>query len=104
MDLFGGDDGGNRKRSKDLSFSDGYALDDIVAKLDLDLKRWITFSGLSLDTTQIYTMSTICCMIKSEREIAKNPDKYRKEDLEFVDESNIVIMEAMLNKKKTSFS
>jgi hypothetical protein len=98
MDIFDDDD----KRSSLLPT--GYTLEEITGNLDLDLRCWITFSGLSLSTTYVFEMSTICCMLKTERDIQKNLKKYSKKDLAFIDESNSTLLEMMYKKKKKALN
>lgn len=99
MDIFDDD-----KKAKTSKLPLGYTLDDIIEKLDLDLRRWIVFSGLSLDMNLVFEISTICCMLSSDREVRKNLKKYSETDIDLIDESNAALVEMMYNKKKKTLN
>jgi hypothetical protein len=99
MDIFDDD----KKTKPDLAPL-GYTLDDITEKLDYDLKCWIAFSGFSLNTDCVFEMSTICCMLFTEREIQKSSKKYSEKDLALIDDSNSALLEMMHKKKKRALN
>ncbi len=82
----------------------GYNFDELLENLDIDLKQQIACSFLSCNHTLIFKVSTICCIVKTMRDIKENPKKYSKKDQLLIDDTNSAIMEMALDKDTTKLN